>query len=43
MLGEGKWKTRKHGADYCHQWRKVYVGIDTTALEIRTIEVTDNR
>jgi|TARA_R110000787_G_scaffold53948_1_gene125826 IS5 family transposase len=21
MMGEGEWKTRKHGASYCHQWR----------------------
>jgi len=21
MLGEGEWKTKKHGADYCRQWR----------------------
>jgi hypothetical protein len=23
MLGEGEWKTKKHGADYRRQWRKV--------------------
>ncbi|MBB6132652.1 hypothetical protein HD842_000763 [Massilia aurea] len=22
MLGEGEWKTKKHGADYRRQWRK---------------------
>ena len=42
MLGEGEWKTKKHGADYCRQWRKVHLGIDATTLEIRAIEVTDN-
>lgn len=42
MLGEGEWKTKKHGADYRRQWRKVHLGIDGTTLEIRAIEVTDN-
>ena len=42
MLGEGEWKTRKHGADYRRQWRKVRLGIDAVTLEIRAIEVTDN-
>lgn len=42
MIGEGEWKTRKHGADYRRQWRKVHLGIDATTLEIRAIEVTDN-
>ncbi len=42
MLGEGDWKTKKHGADYRRQWRKVHLGIDASTLEIRTMEVTDN-
>jgi len=42
MLGEGEWKTRKHGAEYRRQWRKVHLGIDATTLEIRAMEVTDN-
>lgn len=42
MLGEGEWKTRKHGAEYRRQWRKVHLGIDAETLEIRAIEVTDN-
>ena len=42
MLGEGEWKTKKHGADYRRQWRKVHLGIDAQTLEIRAIEVTDN-
>jgi hypothetical protein len=42
MLGEGQWKTKKYGADYRRQWRKVHLGIDATTLEIRAIEVTDN-
>jgi len=37
-----KWKTKKHGADYRRQWRKVHLGIDASTLEIRAMEVTDN-
>ena len=43
MLGEGEWKTKKHGAEYRWQWRKVHLGIDAEILQIRVIEVTDNR
>jgi len=42
MLGEGEWKTKKHGADYRRRWRKVHLSIDVVTLEIRAIEVTDN-
>ena len=42
MLGEGEWKTKKHGADYRRQWRKAHLGIDAQTLEIRAIEITDN-
>jgi hypothetical protein len=42
MLGEGEWKTKKHGADYRRQWRNVHLGIDAATLEIRAMEVTDN-
>jgi len=42
MLGEGEWKTKKHGAEYRRQWRKVHLGIDASTLEIRAMEVTDN-
>jgi hypothetical protein len=38
MLGEGEWKTKKHGADYRRQWRKVHLGIDASTLEIRAME-----
>lgn len=41
MLGEGEWKTKKHGAEYRRQWRKVH--LDAETLEIRAIEVTDNK
>jgi len=40
MMGEGEWKTRKHGASYRRQWRKVHIGIDAETLDIRAIEVT---
>ena len=43
MLGEGEWKTKKHGAEYRRQWRKVHLGIDAETLEICAIEVTDNK
>jgi hypothetical protein len=42
MLGEGEWKTKRHGARYRRQWRKVHLGIDASTLEIRAMEVTDN-
>lgn len=42
MLGEGEWKTKKHGAEYRRQWRKIHLGIDAETLEIRAIEVTSN-
>lgn len=37
-----EWKTKKHGAEYRRQWRKVHLGIDASTLEIRAMEVTDN-
>lgn len=42
MLGAGEWKTKKHGADYRQQWRKVHIGIDTETLEIRAVGITSN-
>jgi hypothetical protein len=42
MLGDGEWKTKKHGADYRRRLRKVHLGIDTPTPEIRAIEVADN-
>lgn len=42
MMGEGEWKTRKHGASYRRQWRKVHIGIDAETLDIRAIDVTTN-
>ena len=42
MMGEGEWKTRKHGASRRRQWRKVHIGIDAQTQDIRAIEVTTN-
>ena len=42
MMGEGEWKTRKHGASYRRQWRKAHIGIDGETLDIRALEVTTN-
>ena len=38
--GCGEWCARKHGPSKPRQWRKVHLGIDAEALEIRAIEVT---
>jgi hypothetical protein len=38
--GCGEWCAKKHGASKPRQWRKVHLGIDAEALEIRAIEVT---
>ena len=43
MMGEGEWNVKKHDADYRRQWRKLHLGIDAQTLEIRAMEVTDNR
>lgn len=40
ILGEGEWKRKKHGAEYCREWRKVHLGIDADTLEIRAVEIT---
>jgi Transposase DDE domain len=42
MIGEGEWKTKKHGADYRRQWLKVHLAIDAESLAVRAIEVTTN-
>lgn len=42
MMGEGEWKTRKHGASYRRQWRKVHIGIDADTFDIRALEMTTN-
>ena len=43
MMGERDWKVKKHGADYRSQWHKLHLGVEATTLEIRAMEVTDNR
>jgi hypothetical protein len=35
ILGEAEWKSKKHGADYRRQWRKVHLGLMQDTLEIR--------
>lgn len=42
FLGEGEWKTKKHGAERRRQWRKVHLGIDADTMQIRAIVVTTN-
>lgn len=42
MLGEGEWKTKKHGADYRRKWRKIHLWIAASTFELRAMEVTDN-
>ncbi len=42
FLGEGEWKTKKHGAERRRQWCKVHLGIDAETLQIRAIVVTTN-
>ena len=42
FLGEGEWKTKKHGAERRRQWRKAHLGIDAETLQIRAIVVTTN-
>lgn len=43
FLAKGEWKVKKYGADYRRQWRKLHQGVDPQTLEIRAMEVTDNR
>jgi len=42
FLGEGEWKTKKHGAERRRQWRKVHLAIDAGNLQVRAIVVTSN-
>ncbi|EPD42328.1 hypothetical protein HMPREF9702_02518 [Delftia acidovorans CCUG 15835] len=39
LLGEGEWKTKKHGAERRRQWCKGHVGIDAENLQIRAMVV----
>jgi len=39
FLGEGEWKTKKHGAERRRQWCKGHVGIDAENLQIRAMVV----
>ena len=38
--GEGEWHARKHGGPKRLVWRKIHLGIDEEALEIRAVEMT---
>ncbi|KIN72257.1 ISSpo9, transposase [Sulfitobacter guttiformis KCTC 32187] len=40
--GEGEWNARKHGGSKRRLWRKIHIGIDEEAQEIRAIEVTSS-
>jgi transposase len=40
--GEGEWNGRKHGGPKRRIWRKIHIGIDEEALEVRAVEVTTN-
>ncbi|EEW60981.1 probable transposase for transposon [Ruegeria sp. TrichCH4B] len=40
--GEVEWQTRKHGGSRRRVWRKIHLGIDEEALEIRAVEVTSS-
>lgn len=42
FLGEGEWKTKKHGAERRRQWRKVHLGIDADTMQIRAMVLTTN-
>jgi len=42
FLGEGDWKTKKHGAESRRRWGKVHLGIDAQMLQIRAIAITTN-
>ena len=43
FLGEGEWKTKKHGAERRRQWWcKVHLSIDAQTLQIRAIAATTN-
>lgn len=42
MLGEGEWKTKKHGKAYHRQWRKLHIGVDADSGKICAVKVTPN-
>ena len=43
LCGEGEWKVKKHGTEYCRAWRKVHLAIDAATLDVRAVEMTDHR
>lgn len=38
--GEGEWRASKHGGPKRRVWRKIHLGIDGEALEVRAVENT---
>jgi hypothetical protein len=40
--GEGEWNARKHGGPKRRLWRKIHIGVDEKALEIRAIEASSS-
>src|SRR5690554_7782505 len=40
FLGEGEWNRRKRGPEYHRQWRKLHIGIDGEALELRAVQLS---
>jgi Transposase DDE domain len=40
--GEGEWNARKHGGPRRRDWRKIHLGINEEALEVRAVEVTSS-
>jgi hypothetical protein len=43
LCGEGKWKAKKHSAEYSRAWRKVQLAIDAVTLDVWAVEMTDYR
>ena len=39
VLGKGRWKVEKHGADERRVWRKVHVVIDAESHEARAVDI----
>ena len=42
FLGEGEWKCKKQGPEYCRQLHKLHIGIDAKTLQIRAVQLTTN-
>ena len=42
FLGEGEWKSKKHGSEYRRQWRKLHIAIDAKTLQIPAVQFITN-